>query len=111
MMLLMVFIALSPSSILYAKAADDAEHVLKSEVLEVIVTENITFSSNGYADFEWLISVPDSSLADLYREAFDATNYRRLDEEVPIPEYRLIECHARWFILSRKALFQLEANF
>jgi hypothetical protein len=109
MMLLMVFIALSPSSILYAKAADDAEHVLKSEVLEVIVTENITFSSNGYADFEWLISVPDSSLADLYREAFDATNYRRLDEEVPIPEYRLIECHADGF--SSQSLIPVKSEF
>jgi hypothetical protein len=97
-MLLTVFIALSPSSILYAKAADDAEHVLKSEVLEVIVTENITFSSNGYADFELLISVPNSSLAGLYREALAANNYKRLDEEVPIPEYRLIKGYADGFV-------------
>jgi hypothetical protein len=98
--LLTVLIASNVSPVIYARTVDDAESVSRSEVLMVIISENVTFSSNGYADFDLLLSVPDSSLADLYRETLGANNHTRADEEVPIPEYRPIEDYASGFSLQ-----------
>lgn len=99
-MLLTVLIASSVSPVIYARTVDDAESASRSRVLIVIITENVTFSSNGYADFDLLLSVPDSSLADLYRETLGANNYTRVDEEVPNPEYRPMEDCASGFSLQ-----------